>query len=115
MSSAEDLRKQKDELQSKISQTEQMIGKGLSWKDGQFYLEKYKEQIRVIDNQLARAQLGEDAVSELKAKKQQLLSKMQSLEQMKEDGTISDKVYRERKKSIEGEIQQVEKDIVDAI
>lgn len=115
MSSPDDLRKQKDELQSKIAQTEQMIGSGISWKDAQFYLEKYKEQIRVIENQLARSQLGEDAVSELKAKKQQLLAKMQSIEQMKKEGTISDKVYKDRKKSIEGEIQQVEKDIVDAI
>lgn len=115
MSDPGDLRKQKDELQSKIAQTEQMIGSGISWKDAQFYLEKYKEQIRIIDNQLARLQLGEDAVSELKNKKQQLLAKMQSIEQMKKDGTISDKVYKDRKKSIEGEIQQVEKDIVDAI
>ncbi len=46
-----------------------MIGNGLSWNDAQFYLQKYKEQIRVIDIQLAKAQLGEDAESDLKAKK----------------------------------------------
>ena len=115
MSTAEDLQKQKEELKGKIAQTEQMIGSGLSWKDAQFYLEKYKEQIRVIDNQIARAQLGEDAVSELKQKKGQLQEKLQSLEQMKKDGTLSDKVYKEKKKDIEKEIKQVERDIVDTM
>jgi len=115
MSSPDDLRKQKEELQTKITQTEQMIGNGLSWKDAQFYMEKYKEQIRVIDNQIAKAQLGEDAVSELKAKKGQLQVKLQSLEQMKNDGTISDKVYKDKKKDIEKQIQQVERDIVDSM
>jgi chromosome segregation ATPase len=115
MSSPDDLRKQKEELQTKITQTEQMIGTGLSWKDAQFYLEKYKEEIRVIDNQIAKAQLGEDAVSELRNKKAQLQAKLQSIEQMKNDGTISDKVYKDKKKEIEKEIQQVEKDIVDAM
>jgi len=115
MSSPDDLRKQKEELQTKIIQTEQMIGNGLSWKDAQFYLEKYKEQIRVIDNQIAKAQLGEDAVSELKAKKDQLQVKLQSLEQMKNDGTISDKVYKDKKKDIEKQITQEERDIVDSM
>ncbi len=115
MSTEEDLRKQKEDLSAKIAQTEQMIGNGLSWKDAQFYIEKYKEQIRVIDNQIAKAQLGEDAVSELKSKKGQLQIKMQSLDQMKKDGTISDKVYRDKKKDIEKEIQQVERDIVDTM
>ena len=113
MSVAEDLRKQKEDLRGKIAQTEQLIGSGLSWKDAQFYLEKYKEQIRVIDNELARAQLGEDAVTELKVKKARLDEKMQSLEQMKKEGTISDKVYKDKKKDIDKEIKQTERDIVD--
>jgi chromosome segregation ATPase len=113
--SAADLQKQKQDLQTKISQTEQMIGNGLSWNDAQFYLQKYKEQIRVIDIQLAKAQLGEDAESDLKAKKAQLQSKLQSLDQMKKDGTISDKVYKDKKKEIEKEIDQVERDIVDSM
>jgi hypothetical protein len=113
MSSADDLRKQKTDLLAKIDQTEQMIGSGLSWKDAQFYLEKYKEQIRVIDVQIAKASLGEDAVSELKAKQAQLQTKIQSIEQMKKDGTISDRVFKDKKKEIEKEIQQVEKDMVD--
>jgi hypothetical protein len=112
---ASDLQKQKQDLQAKISQTEQMIGNGLSWQDAQFYLEKYKEQIRVIDVQLAKAQLGEDAEAELKAKRAQLQAKLVSLDQMKKDGTISDKVYKDKKKDIEKEIQQVERDIVDAM
>jgi len=112
---AEDLQKQKQDLQTKISQTEQMIGNGLSWKDAQFYLEKYKEQIRLIDVQLAKAQLGEDAETELKAKKAQLQAKLQELDQLKKNGTISDKVYKDKKKEIEKEIQQVERDIVDAM
>jgi hypothetical protein len=112
---AEDLQKQKQDLQMKISQTEQMIGNGLSWKDAQFYLEKYKEQIRLIDIQLAKAQLGEDVETELKAKKAQLQSKLQELDRLKKNGTISDKVYKDKKKEIEKEIQQVERDIVDAM
>jgi len=115
MSSAADLQKQKQDLQTKISQTEQMIGNGLTWNDAQFYLEKYKEQIRVIDIQLAKAQLGENAESDLKAKKAQLQSKLQSLDQMKKDGTISDKVYKDKKKEIEKDIDQVERDIVDGM
>jgi chromosome segregation ATPase len=111
----EGLRKQRQDLQTKISTTENMIGNGLQWKDAQFYIEKYKEQIRVIDNQLAKAQLGEDAVSELKTKKDQLQLKLQQIEQMKKDGTISDKVYKDKKKEIEKEIQQVERDIVDTM
>lgn len=113
--SSADLQKQKQELQTKISQTEQMIGNGLSWKDAQFYLEKYKEQLRVIDILLAKAQLGEDASTDLKAKKAQLQTKLQTLDQMKKDGTISDKVYKDKKKDIEKEIEQVERDIVDAM
>lgn len=113
MSTVEDLRKQKEELQGKISQTEDMIGKGLSWKDAQFYLEKYREEIRVLENKIARSQLGEDVVSELRKKKEQLQVKMQSLEQMKKDGEISDKVFKDKKKEIGKEIQQVERDIVD--
>ncbi|HYB07211.1 MAG TPA: hypothetical protein VEB87_03540 [Nitrososphaerales archaeon] len=115
MSSADDLQKQKADLQAKIQQTEQMIGQGLSWKDAQFYLEKYKEQVRLLDVQIARSALGEDAVSDLKAKKEQLQQKLQSLDAMKKDGTISDKVYKTKKKEIEKDIQQVEKDIVDAM
>jgi len=113
--SAADLQKQKQDLQTKISQTESMIGNGMSWQDAQFYLEKYKAQIRVIDLQLAKAQLGEDAETELKAKKTQLLAKLASLDQLKKDGTISDQVYKDKKKDIEKEIQQVERDIVDAM
>jgi hypothetical protein len=113
--SAADLQKQKQDLQTKISQTEQMIGNGLSWKDAQFYLEKYKEEIRVIDLQLAKAQLGEDAEAELKAKRAQLQAKMQELDRLKKNGTISDKVYKDKKKDLEKEIQQVERDIVDAL
>jgi len=115
MSSVDDLQKQRGDLESKIQQTEQMIGQGLSWKDAQFYIEKYKEEIRVIDNQIAKSQLGEDAVSELKRKKEGLQAKMQELDQMKKDGTISDGVYKDKKKEIEKDIQQVEKDIVDAM
>jgi chromosome segregation ATPase len=114
-SSAADLQKQKDDLQAKIFQAEQMIGKGLTWKDAQFYLEKYKEQIRVIDVQIAKAKLGEDAVSDLKAKKAELQTKLQTLDQMKKDSAISDKVYKDKKKEIEKEIQQVERDMVDAM
>ncbi len=34
---------------------------------------------------------------------------------MKKDGTISDKVYKDKKKEIEKEIDQVERDIVDSM
>lgn len=115
MSTPDDLKKQREELQGKLSQTEDMIGKGLSWQDAQFYIEKYKEQIRLLDVQLARLQLGEDALSELKKKKEQLQTKLASLDEMKKSGEISDKVYKDKKKDIENEIQQVEKDIVDAM
>jgi uncharacterized protein YdeI (YjbR/CyaY-like superfamily) len=115
MSSPDELRKQRADLESKIQQTEQMIGRGLGWQDAQFYLQKYKEQIRLLDVQIARLALGEDAVSELKAKKEQLQAKLQSLEQMRKDGTISDKVYKDKKKETEKDIQQVEKDIVDTM
>ena len=115
MSTSTDLQKQRADLQAKISQTEDMIGKSLSWKDAQFYIEKYKEQIRVLDNQIAETKLGEDALSDLKAKKDQLQAKLQSLDQLKKDGTLSDKVYKDKKKDIEMEIQQVERDIVDAM
>ena len=115
MSTPDDLKKQKDELQAKLSQTEAMIGKGMSWKDAQFYIEKYKEQMRVIDVNLAKLQLGEDAVSELRKKKSQLQTKLDSLDQMKKTGEISDKVYKDKKKDIQKEIEQVEKDIVDAM
>lgn len=40
---------------------------------------------------------------------------MQELDQMKKDGTISGSVYKHKKKEIEKDIQQVEKDIVDAM
>jgi len=109
------LKQSAEELQAKIAQTENMIGNGLTWKDAQFYLEKYKEQIRVLDTQIAKAQLGEDATAELKAKKDQLQLKLQTLDQMKKDGTISDKIYKDKKKDIEKEIQQVERDIVDSM
>jgi chromosome segregation ATPase len=115
MSIVEDLRKQREELQEKISQTEGMIGKGLSWKDAQFYLEKYREEVRVLDVKLAQMQLGEDAVAELKKKKEELQAKLNSLEQMKKSGEISNKVYEYEKKVIEKQIQQAEKDIVDAM
>jgi chromosome segregation ATPase len=115
MSSPDELRKQKADLESKIQQTEQMIGQGLSWQDAQFYLQKYKEQIRLLDVNIARLALGEDAVSELKAKKEQLQAKLLSLEQMRKDGTISDKVYKDKKKETEKDIQQVERDIVDTM
>jgi len=79
MSSVDDLRKQKGDLESKIQQTEQTIGQGLSWKDAQFYIEKYKEEIRVIDNQIAKSQLGEDAVSELKKRRKGSRQKCRNL------------------------------------
>jgi len=115
MSTTDDLKKQKEELQGKLNQTQDMIGKGLSWKDAQFYIEKYKEEMRVIDNKLAQLQLGEDALSELKKKKGELEVKLASLDQMKNSGEISDKVYKDKKKEIGKEIEQVEKDIVDAM
>ena len=115
MTSLEDLNQQKQDLQSKITQTEEMIGKGMSWKDAQFYLEKYKEQIRQIDIRISRIKLGEDTVSELRKKKAQLQQKLESIEHMKKGGDISDKVYKDKKKEIEKEIQQTEKDIVDSM
>lgn len=113
MSGLDDLQKQREALQAKIKQTEDMVGKGIDWKDAQFYIEKYNEDIRLLDVKMAKSQLGEDAVAELRTKKQQLQSKMKSLEDMKKSGDISDKVYKEKKKDIEKEIQQVERDIVD--
>jgi len=113
LSSFDDLQKQREALQAKIKQTEDMIGKGLDWKDAQFYIEKYNEDIRLMDVKIAKSQLGEDAVAELRTKKQQLQSKMKSLEDMKKSGDISDKVYKEKKKDIQKEIQQVERDIVE--
>jgi hypothetical protein len=113
LSSFDDLQKQREALQVKIKQTEDMIGKGLDWKDAQFYIEKYNEDIRLMDVKIAKSQLGEDAVAELRTKKQQLQSKMKSLEDMKKSGDISDKVYKEKKKDIQKEIQQVERDIVE--
>lgn len=115
MSSVDDLKKQKGELQVKLNQTQDMIGKGMSWKDAQFYLEKYKEEMRVIDVRLARMQLGEDALSELRKKKGELQAKLASLGQMKNSGEISDKVYKDKKKELDKEMEQVEKDIVDAM
>jgi hypothetical protein len=113
LSSLDDLQKQREALQVKIKQTEDMIGKGLDWKDAQFYIEKYNEDLRLLDVKIAKSQLGEDAVAELRTKKQQLQSKMKTLDDMKKGGDISDKVYKEKKKDIEKEIQQVERDIVD--
>jgi chromosome segregation ATPase len=115
MSALEDLKKQREELQNKIKQTEDMIGKGMSWKDAQFYLEKYQEEIRVLDNKIARVQLGEDALSELKSKKQQLQNKLQELEELKKTGEVSKNVYNEKKRDIEKEIEQVERDIVETM
>lgn len=115
MSQVDELKKQREELESKLGQTEGMIGKGLSWKDAQSFLEKYREEIRVIDKKIAEIQLGEDAVAELRKKKQDLQAKLQSLEGLKESGDISKKVYNDKKKDIERQIQQVEKDIVDSI
>jgi len=115
MSAPENLKKQREELQNKIKQTEDMIGKGMSWKDAQFYLEKYKEQIRVLNNKIAGEQLGEDTLSELKSKKQQLQNKLQELEELKKTGEISKNVYNEKKRDIEKEIEQVERDIVETM
>jgi chromosome segregation ATPase len=115
MSGLEDLTKQKESLQDKIKQTEEMIGKGLSWKDAQFFLEKYKEEIRVLEGKIARIKLGEDALSELRAKKQQLQDKLLALEAMRKTGELSDKVYKEKKRDIEKEVQQVERDIVETM
>lgn len=115
MSTIDDLTKQREALQNKLKQTEEMIGKGLSWKDAQFYLQKYKEELRQLDNKIARLQLGEDAVSALRTKKQELLAKLQALETMKKSNEISNKVYKEKKKDIEKEIQQVERDIVEKL
>lgn len=113
MSGLDDLQKQREALQAKIKQTEDMIGKGLDWRDAQFYIEKYNEELRLLDVKIAKSQLGEDAIAELRTKKQQLQSKMKSLDDMKNSGDISGKVYKEKKKDIEKEIQQVERDIVD--
>jgi hypothetical protein len=113
LSSLDDLQKQREALQAKIKQTEDMIGKGLDWKDAQFYIEKYNEDLRLLDVKMAKSQLGEDAVAELRTKKAQLQSKMKSLDDMKKSGDISDKVYKEKKKDIEKEIQQLERDIVE--
>jgi hypothetical protein len=113
LSSLDDLQKQREALQAKIKQTEDMIGKGLDWKNAQFYIEKYDEDMRLLDVKMAKSQLGEDAVAELRTKKQQLQSKMKSLDDMKKSGDISDKVYKEKKKDILKEIQQVERDIVE--
>jgi chromosome segregation ATPase len=113
LSSLDDLQKQRESLQAKIKQTEDMIGKGLDWKDAQFYIEKYNEEMRLLDVKIAKSQLGEDAVVELRTKKQQLQSKLKSLDDMKKSGDVSDKVYKEKKKDIEKEIQQVERDIVE--
>jgi chromosome segregation ATPase len=113
LSNIDDLQQQREALQAKIKQTEEMIGKGLDWKDAQFRIEKYNEEVRVLEVKIAKAQLGDDAVAELRTKKQALQSKIKSLEEMKKSGDISDKVYKEKKKDIEKEIQQVERDIVE--
>jgi chromosome segregation ATPase len=113
LSDLDDLQKQKEALQAKIKETEDMIGKGLDWKDAQFYIEKYNEDIRLLDVKIARSKLGEDALAELREKKQQLMTKLTSLDAMKQSGDISDKIYKEKRKDIQKEIQQVERDIVD--
>jgi chromosome segregation ATPase len=115
LSQVTDLQNRKTVLEDKIRQTEGMIGHGLEWKDAQFYLEKYREEIRVLENQIAKAQLGEDAVSELRTKKQQLQAKLGQLDEMKKTGEISDKVYKDKKKDIQREIETTEKDIVESM
>jgi len=113
LSGLDDLQKQREALRAKIKETEDMIGKGLDWKDAQFYIEKYNEEVRLLDVKIAKLKLGEDAMATLRTKKEGLKSKLASLEEMKKTGDISDKVFKEKKKDIEKEIQQVERDIVD--
>ena len=87
----------------------------MSWQEAQFQLEKYREQIRVIDVKIARLQLGADALSELRAKKRELQVKLKDLEAMKSNGEISVKVYEEKKKDLERQIENVERDIVETM
>jgi chromosome segregation ATPase len=115
LSQVTELQSKKTALEDKIKQTEAMIGHGLDWKDAQTFLEKYREEIRVVDNQIAKVQLGEDALTELRAKKQELETKLKGLDGLKASGDISNKVYKEKKKDIEREIQTVEKDIVESM
>lgn len=99
-------------LEGKIRDTEGMIGHGLDWKDAQTFLEKYREELRVLDNQIAKTRLGESAVSELSAKKQQLETTLTQLNNLRNTGDISDKVYKEKKRDIQRDIETIEKDIV---
>ena len=92
-----------------------MIGKGISWKDAQFHIEKYKQEIRVLDNKLAKIQLGEDLATELKAKEKQLVDKLKILEQMRMTKEISEKIYKDKKKELERAIDQVKRDLIDTI
>jgi chromosome segregation ATPase len=113
LSTLEWLKAQREELMKKLGQAKEMVGKGMSWKDSQFYVEKYTEEIRVLDNKVARLVLGEDVLSELREKKAQLSAKLDALEGMKKRAEISDKVYKEKKKDIGKEIEQVERDLVE--
>lgn len=115
MSQVSELQDRKTVLEDKIKQTEGMIGHGLDWKDAQTFLEKYREELRVLDNQIAKTRLGEDAFSELRAKKQHLETKLAQLDDLKKTGDISDKVYKDKKKEIQRDIETVERDILDSM
>lgn len=115
MSEFKDLINQKKNLQDKIKQTEEMVGKELGWKDAQFYLEKYRQEVRVLDNKIAKVQLGEDITTELRTKEKQLVDKLKILEQMKSKQEISEKIYKDKRKELERAIEQVKRDLIDAM
>ncbi len=113
LSSIKELEHRKRELEEKKEKLLSLTEKGVSWEIVQPRVEECEGEIKKIEEEMMKRKLGIDEMGRLTEKKEKLEEKLSILKIMKEKGEISEKIYKEKKREIKREIEEVERKIVD--
>ncbi len=113
LSSIKELEHRKRELEEKKEKLLSLTEKGVSWEIVQPRVEECEGEIKKIEEEMMKRKLGIDEMGRLTEKKEKLEEKLSILKIMKEKGEISEKIYKEKKREIKREIEEVERRIVD--
>jgi len=114
MGEVEKLIEEKKAIERQIEKLKSLTEKGVKWDVIRPKVEELEGKLRRIEEEIVNKTIGYDEIKVLEAEKSKIQEKIRKLEEMKQKGEISSKVYKEMKERLENELEMIEKRIVEA-
>ncbi|RLG53617.1 MAG: hypothetical protein DRN99_06425 [Thermoproteota archaeon] len=114
MNKIKELEDRRREVLKRIEEARSLAERGVSWTIVQAKVEEYEAELRKIDREIASLVLGESELASLQAEKERIELRIKVLEQMYKMGEISKKVYKDKKRELEAELEDLERRIAEA-